>query len=217
MRITELITEQSLDELSLAGVGQGIKKAAGAVGRGIEAGAKGLVKGAGYVAGAPGALKTQYQAGKQSAVNRLGAAGQQSANSAANNAAPIAGTPNVTASNTVAPNVTANNAASRTTPNPTSTNTVSPAAQGSTTASPNSTPAAPGATAPVGPTNPFLDARKLAKDFNNVAQQLSAAQATQLKPTIKNIYQQLGGTAESAVNNKPVVVEFYSNFLGKQI
>lgn len=75
MRINEILSEdQELDELSLAGIGTGIKNAVGKVGTGLAKGTQTLAKGAGMVAGVPAALKTQYQAGKAATMNRLGSA-----------------------------------------------------------------------------------------------------------------------------------------------
>lgn len=83
MKHSDLLTEQQLEELSWQDVKQGAKKGAAAIGRGLEAGARGAAKGAGYLAGAPAALGTQFQAGKQTAMNRLGTQQQAAGNTAA--------------------------------------------------------------------------------------------------------------------------------------
>lgn len=88
MRINEILSEdQELDELSLAGIGTGIKNAVGKVGTGLVKGTQTLAKGTGMVAGVPAALKTQYQAGKAATMNKLGTAAAAAAPPSANPAA----------------------------------------------------------------------------------------------------------------------------------
>jgi len=57
MRINELLVEEQVDEISLAGIGRGIGKAVGGVAQGVGAVAGGI-------AGIPGAVKKGFQAGK---------------------------------------------------------------------------------------------------------------------------------------------------------
>ena len=57
MRINELLVEEQVDEISLAGIGRGIGKAVGGVAKGVGAVAGGI-------AGIPGAVKKGFQAGK---------------------------------------------------------------------------------------------------------------------------------------------------------
>lgn len=68
------------------------------------------------------------------------------------------------------------------------------------------------------PTNAFSDPTKLNQDFQAFSQNITGAQAQQIKPIIKSIWMQLGGTKiEGSHNSEAPIVEFYSKFLGGMI
>jgi hypothetical protein len=148
MRITDILTESQLDELSLAGVGRGFGKAVSGVGK-VVGSVKGAVQG----------TKDAYNRGRQTSYDaaRSNVSGQRRPGT------PPPGTP------------------------------------------PPGTPPPgipPPGTPPPPPTvNPFNDAAKLQKSFDAISQQLTAAQATQLKPIIQSIYRQLGGVSEGIGSN----------------